>query len=189
MLVAANHRRVRNLVSWTLVSAGYRVVQAHDGDEAVRVASRHEPKIDLLLSNAILPGMYGWHLAELLKLDYPKLKTLYMATYLGNHLLAPIGRVALGLLRKPSTQVVLLDCIREVLDEQHPDSRNSALSVQGDFFVFRALRPLFNANAPGENSTEGNKSNNISVIGETVEIDVVQQHTRAVWNKYAFSVT
>ena len=187
MLVAANHVPVRKLVSWTLMSAGYRVVQARDGLEAVRVGSLHDPKIDLLLTNAILPGMYGWHLAELLKLDYPTLKTLYMARYLGNHLLAPIGRMALGLLRKPSTQGVLLDCIREVLDGKHSDSPNSALSVQGDFFVFKALRPMFYVSAPGENSTSN--SRNISVIGETVEIDVVQQHARPVWSRYALSAT
>ena len=53
MLVAANNIPVRKLLSWILMSAGYRVVQARDGRGAVRVASL--PKIDLLLTNAILP--------------------------------------------------------------------------------------------------------------------------------------
>ena len=178
MLVVENHALVRKLISWTLKSAGYRVVQARDGLEAVRIGSKHNPEIDLLLTSAILPGMYGWHLAELLRLDYPRLKTLYMARYLGNLLVAPISHLALGLLGKPSTQSVLIDSIRDVLAGQQPDSPNSALSVQGDFFVFRALRPLSSADALGENTL---------VIGETVEKDVARRRSKAVWNRYALS--
>ena len=95
--------------------------------------------------------MYGWHLAELIKLDYPRLKTLYMARYLQS------------------------------------DSPNSALSVHDDFFVFRALQPMFNVSAPAENLTVNSK--NISVIGETIEIDTERHHTRSVWSKYALSET
>jgi hypothetical protein len=42
---------------------------------------------------------------------------------------------------------------------------------------------MFNVNAPGENSTSN--SRNVSVIGQSVEIDVVQQHARPVWSKRA----
>jgi hypothetical protein len=151
---------------------------------AVLVSPPHHLRTAEILSKRWGPPQYGWHLAELLKLDYPRLKTLYMASYLGNHLLAPIGLMALGLLRKPSTQGVLLDCIRDVLDGQPSHSPSSALSVQGEFLVFRALRPMFNANVPAENLTV---NSNISVIGETVEIDAVQPHARAVWSRYALS--
>ncbi len=64
---------------WRALSPMYQVVQTSNAAEAVRFGARHESEIDLLLTEARLPSMDGWHLAELLKLDYPNLKIVYLS--------------------------------------------------------------------------------------------------------------
>lgn len=79
ILVAEHDQTLRQLVCRVLLLAGYRTVQACGAREALGTAARHESEIDLLLTEVALPGLYGWQLAELLKLDYPKLKVMFIA--------------------------------------------------------------------------------------------------------------
>lgn len=61
------------------LSQTYKIVQASGPEEAVRVAARHGTDLDLLLTAARFPHMDGWELTDLLKLDYPKLKAIYVS--------------------------------------------------------------------------------------------------------------
>jgi CheY-like chemotaxis protein len=63
------------------LSPEYQIVQAFSGEEAVRIAARHETQLDLLLTEVRLPRMDGWELSELLKLDYPNLKVVYISNF------------------------------------------------------------------------------------------------------------
>src|SRR5580692_4968442 len=79
ILVAEHDRMIRQLLSRSLRPA-YHIVQACSATEAVRTAARHQAEIDLLLTEARLPGPFGgWQLLELLRLDYPKLKVVYVS--------------------------------------------------------------------------------------------------------------
>jgi len=61
------------------LSRKYRIVQASSAEEAVRIAASHQTELDLLLTEVRFPNMNGWDLTELLKLDYPDLKVVYLS--------------------------------------------------------------------------------------------------------------
>ena len=80
VLVVESDRSFRELIRDTLTVADYQVVLTSEGKEALQVAARHEYTFDLLLTDLLMPNFYGWDLAELLKLDYPRLKVIYLVT-------------------------------------------------------------------------------------------------------------
>jgi two-component system cell cycle sensor histidine kinase/response regulator CckA len=79
ILIAEPDRILRRLAVRTL-SPKYRIVQSGSPEEAVRIAARHETELDLLLTEARFPNMDGWELTELLRLDYPHLKVVYLSS-------------------------------------------------------------------------------------------------------------
>jgi DNA-binding NtrC family response regulator len=79
ILVAEHNQIIRRAVCHVLKLEGYRVVETRSAEDAVRTAARHENKIDLLLTETLLPSSHGYELAELLKLDYPDLQVVYMS--------------------------------------------------------------------------------------------------------------
>jgi len=76
VLLAESERSLREMVGTRLAREGYRVVPVNGGEQALQVAARHEHEINLLMTDILLPRFYGWHLAELLKVDYPQLKVI-----------------------------------------------------------------------------------------------------------------
>jgi DNA-binding NtrC family response regulator len=79
ILIAEPDQLLRRM-EYRALSPKYRIVQASSIQEAVRTAARHATEIDLLLTEVRLPHGFGWELTELLKLDYPGLKVIYMAS-------------------------------------------------------------------------------------------------------------
>jgi CheY-like chemotaxis protein len=82
VLVVEDEDDVRTLVSDYLTSAGYRVLSASNGTEALEIADRMGEEIHVLLTDVVMPRMRGTELAERLKLILPKLKVIYMSGYL-----------------------------------------------------------------------------------------------------------
>ena len=78
ILVVQHDLVTRQLLSRSL-RPSYRVLQAGSAEEAVRIAAQHQWNIDLLLTEVRLPQLFGWELLELLALDYPKLKVVYVS--------------------------------------------------------------------------------------------------------------
>ena len=66
------------------LSRKYKIVQTSSPEEAVRGAARHRTDLDLLLTAVRFPHMDGWELTELLKLDYPKLRVIYVSASIEN---------------------------------------------------------------------------------------------------------
>ena len=86
ILVLEDDPDVRELTVLQLKSLGYTVLQAHDGNSALEVLGQ-EGKIDLLLSDVVLPGgMRGPEVAIKAKEDQPDLKVLFMSGYTQNAL-------------------------------------------------------------------------------------------------------
>jgi two-component system, cell cycle sensor histidine kinase and response regulator CckA len=105
------------LVGMMLSRAGYQVLEASDGDEALRISAEHPEPIRLLLTDILMPEMNGYELAEHLKTARPEAKVLYMSGYTDQILLRSTGR-SLGeaaLLRKPFTQHKLITRVAELL--------------------------------------------------------------------------
>jgi two-component system cell cycle sensor histidine kinase/response regulator CckA len=118
VLVVEDQRGVRQLVSRILSRHGYTVLEAADSDQALALAEHHSAQIDLVLTDVVMPVMSGPELVAVLRAARP-LKVLYMSGYTGADL---SRRAALAaddtVLEKPFTASVLLDAVREVLDQR-----------------------------------------------------------------------
>jgi CheY-like chemotaxis protein len=118
ILVVDDDQWVRMLARDVLAGEGYRVLEASDGQDAIRVAAEHPGPIHLLLSDVMMPGMNGCDLAAGLTALLPGLKVLFMSAYdrdfLVSHGMSPIGPV----ITKPFTTEYLSRRVRIVLDRQ-----------------------------------------------------------------------
>jgi len=116
ILLAEDETGVRELASEFLISAGYTVLVAADGAEALELASRHSHPIDLLLTDMVMPRMGGLDLAERISKARPETRTIFMTGYaefpLKNDDVFPIDACVL---QKPFSRLTLLVKIREVL--------------------------------------------------------------------------
>src|SRR5208282_4773952 len=100
-----------------LETHGFKVLVAEDGEEALQVEARHAGKINLLLTDIVMPGINGRVLAERLLLKQPGTRVLYISGYTDNFI-AVQGALEHGmvLLNKPFTEEALIRKVREVLD-------------------------------------------------------------------------
>ena len=70
------------LVKRVLRPLGYKVLSAASGEEALEMAASQEGKIDLLLTDVILPGIKGQELAKQLLINCPDVSVLFMSGYI-----------------------------------------------------------------------------------------------------------
>jgi PAS domain S-box-containing protein len=117
LLLVEDEPAVRAIALRILEGAGYRVLVASSGAEAIGLAARHEGPIDLLVSDVVMPGMNGRQLADELLRVRRGLRVLFMSGYaeaaLGDRGLAQGTE---GLLDKPFTRDTLTRTVRAVLD-------------------------------------------------------------------------
>ena len=81
VLVVEDEHLVRDLTRRILTEAGYRVLVAGSGPEALELARRHQGTVELLLTDMVMPGMTGKQLALQLAAERPGIRTLYMSGY------------------------------------------------------------------------------------------------------------
>jgi PAS domain S-box-containing protein len=116
ILLAEDEDSVRALAREVLRTAGYTVLAARDGAEAVEMAERHPGRIDLLVSDVIMPGLGGRELAERLLARDPRLKVLYLSGYVEDAVVRHgVARQEVHFLPKPFSPAVLAEKVREVL--------------------------------------------------------------------------
>ena len=82
VLIVEDEERVRELASEFVESAGYTVLTARDGKEALAIAERSDEPIHLLLTDVVMPKMRGPELAKRLKGLWTSLRIVYMSGYL-----------------------------------------------------------------------------------------------------------
>jgi two-component system cell cycle sensor histidine kinase/response regulator CckA len=116
ILLAENDDSIRRLSAAVLTSAGYRVLVAADGEEALRVAGGNPGTIHLLLSDVVMPKLEGHQLAAKLSAVRPGLKVLLMSGYTAE-VLSSQGRLpaGAGFLEKPFLPETLVRRVREAL--------------------------------------------------------------------------
>jgi two-component system, cell cycle sensor histidine kinase and response regulator CckA len=118
ILVVDDDPWVRGLTRDVLAGEGYRMLEAEDGQDAIRVAAEHPGPIHLLLTDVVMPGMNGCELAAGLVPLLPGLKVMFMSAYDRDSLvtsgLNPIGPV----ITKPFTTEYLCRRVRMLLDRQ-----------------------------------------------------------------------
>jgi len=128
ILLVEDAESLRKLTRSFLESHGFRVLVAQNGEEAMEVEARHSAKIDLLLTDVVMPGMNGRVLSEKLQPKQPAMRVLYMSGYtdsfIAGHGVLERGMV---LLNKPFTEDALIGKVREVLDRERPQEAGQEL--------------------------------------------------------------
>jgi PAS domain S-box-containing protein len=116
ILVTEDEPGVRKLVRETLETLGYTVLQASNGDEALRILEQYSARVDLLLTDVVMPVMSGRELAKRVKSARPTTKVLYMSGYTDDTLaFHGLPQADTSYLQKPFTAVGLAGKLRHVL--------------------------------------------------------------------------
>jgi CheY-like chemotaxis protein len=118
VLMAEDEELVRELARLTLERAGFRVFEAADGLEALRIWREHREEIDLLFTDMVMPnGMTGRQLSAELQAERPELPVIYASGY-SLDVIAPDFEVGdrVAFLSKPYLTDQLLDAARQCLE-------------------------------------------------------------------------
>lgn len=116
ILLVDDEEGVRKLVYAVLQSNGYDVLEANNGNAALAAYEKNAHKIDMVLTDVVMPQMNGFELGKQLAVKTPGLKILYMSGYRDNAIGAPGEDTPRAFLHKPFTPDSLLAKVREVLD-------------------------------------------------------------------------
>jgi PAS domain S-box-containing protein len=120
VLLVEDEDNVRESIAEYLKERGYTVIKASEGAEALELVSQSDQRIDLMLTDVIMPGMSGRDLAKKVRQLHPNIKTVFMSGYsnnlLSNQQILDPNHV---LLQKPVRLNALAKCLRERLDRAH----------------------------------------------------------------------
>jgi two-component system cell cycle sensor histidine kinase/response regulator CckA len=107
---------VRRLAVRMLVTLGYRVLEARDGQEAVRVLHRDAQRIDSVLTDVAMPGLGGRQLGETIARCWPQIRVLYMSGFPAKLVISQGAIEATDpFIQKPFTEEQLGRKVRELL--------------------------------------------------------------------------
>jgi PAS domain S-box-containing protein len=119
VLVVEDDANVRMLAVRVLASYGYHVLEAANGQEALRLGREHEGPIDVLITDVVMPQMNGRELVEKLHQDRPSTAILYMSGYADDALPTQGGLPADTIfLAKPFTVEGLIRKVQTALEER-----------------------------------------------------------------------
>ena len=118
VLIVEDEAMLRELAREILQDAGYQIFEAASGREALTVWQRHEGKIDLLLTDMVMPeGVSGVELAERLVTESPELKVIFMSGYTSEDVSSEmLQRTNASFIQKPYGHAELTKIVRECLD-------------------------------------------------------------------------
>ena len=125
ILVIEDDDAVREIARRVLVHAGYDVIEARYGTEALDLAADHA-RIDLVLSDVVMPGLSGPEVVQRLLTVRPEIIPLFMSGY------APESEGPLGgaeLIRKPFSGPTLLAAIRRAFDSNAAEQHAAVVST------------------------------------------------------------
>jgi two-component system cell cycle sensor histidine kinase/response regulator CckA len=118
ILLVEDEDAVRSLTRYTLQMQGYAVLEARDGEEALRVADQHQGQIHLLMTDVVMPRMGGRRVAERLAQTHPGVKALFLSGYTDDAVVRHgILEGEVAFLQKPFTPSALAQKVRDVLDQ------------------------------------------------------------------------
>ncbi|WP_020472874.1 MASE1 domain-containing protein [Zavarzinella formosa] len=126
ILVVEDDDSVRNLTSRVLRDRGYRVLEAGDGLEAMRLCERRGMPVDLVVTDVVMPHMNGRELAGRLQRMWPHVPILFLSGYTNDAILRQhIREQSVVLLTKPFSAESLLNKVRELLDDKPVRTQNA----------------------------------------------------------------
>jgi two-component system, cell cycle sensor histidine kinase and response regulator CckA len=119
VLLVEDEESVRQLVRETLELKGYKVLEADHGEAALQIVSGYSGKIDMLITDVVMPGMSGRELSARLCASCPQTKVLYLSGYTEDAIVHEgVVDPDTAFLQKPFTLQMLARKVREVLGER-----------------------------------------------------------------------
>ena len=117
ILLVEDDESVRTLVSLLLKDCGYHVLEASGGQEAIALCEADAPRIDLLLTDVLMPLMHGPDLADYIRALRPTLPVLYISGFVDEATLRRLtdGDPQPAFLKKPFSAAELKQTIRRLL--------------------------------------------------------------------------
>ncbi len=116
ILIAEDDASLLKIVEKNLRLKGYKILSAHNGEEALEVAKNYSQPIHLLLSDVVMPKLNGNELAEKIKFFYPDIKVIFMSGYtndiIDNH---GVLKPGFKFIEKPFLSEDLERMVREIL--------------------------------------------------------------------------
>jgi CheY-like chemotaxis protein len=117
ILLAEDEPSLRQLMARVLRTQGYTVLEAADGHEALALAQANGVKIQLLLTDVIMPGLSGKTLAEWLGQVNPAVRVLFISGYINNNAVRDaMSRPGTFFLQKPFNPLALTEKVREAIE-------------------------------------------------------------------------
>jgi len=117
ILLAEDEPSLRQLMARVLRTQGYTVLEATDGHEALTLAQANGSKIQLLLTDVIMPGLSGKTLAEWLGQVNPAIRVLFISGYINNNAVRDaMSRPGTFFLQKPFNPLDLTKRVREAIE-------------------------------------------------------------------------
>jgi signal transduction histidine kinase/CheY-like chemotaxis protein len=117
ILVVEDESSIRKLIYMILKPLGFNILEAVDGVEALEISEKHEGKIDVVLTDVIMPRMNGQEMAEKLQQSRPSSKVIFMSGYTDD-VIAEHGVLEPGIdfIQKPITSRNIVKKIHECLE-------------------------------------------------------------------------
>ena len=126
VLLVEDEDDVRAVARESLARYGYTVLEARDGEEALRIAGAESGHIDVMVTDVVMPGMNGRELARRLLAIRPGTRVLYVSGYTDDALSQHgILDQELAFLAKPFAPETLARSVRQVLDDAPPNQPSS----------------------------------------------------------------
>jgi two-component system, cell cycle sensor histidine kinase and response regulator CckA len=119
VLLVEDETAVRDMAQTALESFGYKVLAAANAEDAWRTVAAQHGKIDLLLTDVIMPGVSGPELAERVRREYPAIAVVFMSGYTSDAVLWQGDEVGEeNFVQKPFHTAALATKLRQVLDRR-----------------------------------------------------------------------
>ncbi len=129
VLLVEDEESVRELVRVTLLSRGYNVLEAENGERGLQIAESYKERIDILITDVVMPGIGGRELAKRLLLLRPSVSVLYLSGYTEDTVVTQgVLGPGTGFLQKPFTLQNLAKKVREVI-RSTPAAKSTAKSA------------------------------------------------------------
>ncbi len=120
VLIVEDDDNLRKFAQRALQMYGYRILDAENGEDALRVCGEYEGQIDLMITDVVMPKMGGREAAERLQHLYPQIKVIYMSGYTDNTIVHyGVLTPELNFIQKPFTPKGLARKVREALESNH----------------------------------------------------------------------